>query len=142
MVAILAMAGVGFIDGLVQYGELLLKKEPTNPAQNLLQRFCQHIEGLYTRLLDLLPSGLDDLVGKFYLTTSIAGAAGTIVADVFSYFGNANKRVLSTICPTIIGLLALLGTVSSAIPEIVQRVVTPVRRPTSFLLQNAELDLV
>ena len=142
MVAILTMGGVGLVDGLAQCGELLLKKAPANPAQQLFQRLCRHIEGLYTRLLNCLPSGIDDLVGKFYLTTSIAGTAGTIIADVFSYFGNANKRVLSTICPMIIALLASLGTLSSALPELVQRVVTPLRRPTAFLLHDSELELV
>ena len=142
MVAILTMAGVGLVDGLAQCGELLLKKEPANPAQQLFQRLCQHIEGLYTRLLHCLPSGIDDLVGKFYLTTSIAGTAGTIIADVFSYFGNANKRVLTTVCPMIIALLASLGTLSSAVPELVRRVVTPLKRPTAFLLHDSELELV
>ncbi len=142
MVAILTMGGIGFIDGLAQCGELLLKKEPANPAQQLFQRFCQHIKGLYTRLLNCLPSGIDNLVGKFYLTTSIAGTAGTIIADIFSYFGNANERVLTTICPMVIGLLASLGTISSAVPEIVQWVVTPVRRPTAFLSHDSQLEPV
>ena len=141
MVAILAMGGIGLVDGLAQCGELLLKKEPANLAQQLFQRFCQHIKGLYTRLLNCLPSGIDDLVGRFYLTTSIAGTAGTIIADILSYFGNANKGVLTTVCPIIIGLLASLGTISSAVPEIVQRVVTPVRRP-AFLLHDSELEPV
>gem|GEM_PF-5226159 len=142
MVAILVMGGVGLIDGLAQYGELLLKKEPANRAGQLFQRFCQYVERLYAKVLDCLPPGLDDLVGKFYLTTSIAGAAGTIVADVFSYFGNANKKVLSTICPILIGLLASLGTISLAVPEIVRRIETPVRRPTAFLSHDSQLEPV
>ncbi|KEI71735.1 hypothetical protein GV64_14180 [Endozoicomonas elysicola] len=142
MAAIIVMGSIGLIDGLVQCGEQSQNNDMSSSVNPLFKRICETMYYLGSQLEARIPEFLNELMGKTYRFTSIAGAAGTIIADVFSYFGFLSRPVKSVICPMTVALLTSCGAIPSIVTEIINRMVKPAATEAHFLMRDVPIRIV
>ncbi len=142
MAAIIVMGSIGLIDGLVQCGEQLQNDDMSSSVNPLFKRICETLYYLGSRLEAIIPEFLNKLIDKTYLHTSIAGAAGTIFADVFSYFGCLSRPVKSVICPMTVALFTSCGAIPSIVTEIINQMVKPPTTQAHFLMRDVPIRIV